>query len=282
MSLPRKVDADLILQRIFIYPVKSLAGIEVSDWPVVATGLRYDRQWMLVDGEGRFLSQRRLPKMALIKTALTGAELILSAPGQADLHLPLQAETGAELEVEIWRDQCRASLLAQHVDQWFSDFLQTDCRLVSYSAGTVRPVDPDYALANDRVAFSDGFPFLLVSSESMDSLNQAMGLSLPIIRFRPNLVISGGEPYAEDRWREIKIGEVSFRLPKPCSRCIVPTIDPDTAERGKEPMQTLQKLRKWQNQVYFGQNAIHDQTGELAVGMPVTVIKTGPAQPPSG
>jgi uncharacterized protein YcbX len=270
----------LVLKQLFVYPVKSLAGIEVSRWPVVATGLRYDRQWMLVDQHGRFLSQRRLPEMALIKTALTESELILSAAGQADLHLPLQAQSETELEVEIWHDQCRASLLDQQVNQWFSDFLHTDCRLVFHADQTVRAVDPDYALASDQVAFSDGFPFLLVSTESMHSLNQAMGLSLPIIRFRPNLVVTAGEPYAEDRWREIKIGELAFRLPKPCSRCMVPTIDPDTAKRGKEPMQTLQKLRKWQKHVYFGQNAIHNQSGELAVGMPVTVIKSGDAQPP--
>ncbi len=274
------MDLKVFLSQMFIYPVKSLAGIEVTRWPVVETGFLYDRQWMLVDQDNRFLSQRHMPKMALIKTALSESELILSAPGQADIFVPLQSESDHELEVEIWRDHCRASLLEQQVDEWFSEFLNVSCRLVFQPDDAIRRVDPDYARETDRVAFSDGFPFLLTTNASLESLNQAMGLSLPMIRFRPNLVVSGCEPYAEDCWQEIRIGELNFRLPKPCSRCIVPTIDPETAERGKEPMKTLQKLRKWEHHVYFGQNAIHDQSGELAVGMPVSIVKTGPAQPP--
>ncbi len=271
---------DIILQQMFVYPVKSLAGIEVSTWPVDKTGFRHDRQWMLIDQENRFLSQRRLPKMVLIKPELTDAALQLSAPGMTPIQIPLQPGAADTVAVEIWHDHCQAVLLKQKVNQWFSDFLKIDCRLVFHPQQAVRPVDPTYAAPTDQVAFADGFPFLLLSQASLDALNHAMGLSLPIIRFRPNLVISGCSAYAEDSWRKIQIGDISFRLPKPCSRCAVPTIDPVTAERSSEPMQTLQKIRKWQKHVYFGQNALHDKSGRLTVGMPVNVIKTGPAQPP--
>jgi uncharacterized protein YcbX len=144
----------------------------------------------------------------------------------------------------------------------------------------IRPVDPDYGRDTDTVAFSDGFPFLIISENSLVLLNRDMQLNLPMTRFRPNLVISGCPGYAEDSWREISIGAIAFRLPKPCSRCSVPNIDPDTAKTGKEPLATLNRIRKWQNKVYFGQNALHNQCGTLAVGDTVLVKVVGAKQPP--
>ena len=268
------------LSKIFVYPVKSLSGFAVEVWPVTRTGLAYDRKWMLVDDGGLFLSQRKLPRMALIKTALHGQELILSAPGMENLILPLIPDGGKWLEVTVWHDRCRARNVSHEADRWFSRFLQQNCRLVFQSDESIRHVDPHYSLATDQTAFSDGFPFLIVSENSLAELNKAMGLNLPIERFRPNLLISGCEGYEEDTWREIRIGAIDFRLPKPCSRCAVPTIDPQTGETGKEPLVTLNRTRKWQNKVYFGQNALHDQYGELKVGDPVLVRSTGPRQPP--
>lgn len=265
---------------IYIYPVKSLAGIRMERWPVDNKGLLHDRKWMLVDADNRFLSQRRLPKMALIKTRLTEEQLILSTPSGRHLTLPLTPDHGEPLEVEIWQDRCIAESVSHEADQWFSDFLQCECRLVYQPEQSIRAVDPSYAKPGDQAAFSDGFPFLIISEASLRALNNAMQLNLSMMRFRPNLVIDGCEAYAEDSWREIRINEIGFRLPKPCSRCSVPAIDPDTALSGKEPLQTLNRLRKWNNNVYFGQNALHDNLGELAVGDPVRVLKTGPKQPP--
>ncbi|WP_446811103.1 MOSC domain-containing protein [Methylomonas sp. 2BW1-5-20] len=269
-----------VLSQIYIYPVKSLAGIRVDQWPVDSKGLLYDRKWMLIDSDRQFLSQRRLPKMALIKTRIEGERLILSAPDQPDLSLPLQAQDGDELEVVVWHDHCRAKTCGDAADAWLSGFLQTDCRLVYQTDDDVRKVDPNYALDSDQTAFSDGFPFLIVSENSLNALNQAMQLEFDMVRFRPNLVVADCDSYAEDAWRRITINDIGFRLPKPCSRCSVPTIDPLTAETGKEPLTTLNRMRKWQNKVYFGQNALHDKPGFLSVGQPVSIEEIGEPRPP--
>ncbi len=271
---------DYRLSGIYIYPVKSLAGIRLDRWQVEPTGLRYDRKWMLVDADGLFLSQRKLPRMALIKTALAGNELVLSAPGMEPLNVSLLPAGGPWIDTTVWHDRCRARGVSEDADRWFSRFLGQHCRLVFLPEESIRPVDPNYGAPTDQTAFSDGFPFLLVSENSLTALNRQMGLELQIERFRPNLVIQGCAGYAEDTWREIRIGEIDFRLPKPCSRCAVPTIDPETAEIGKEPLMTLNRARKWQNKVYFGQNALHDQCGELAVGDRVQIKMAGPKQPP--
>ena len=268
------------LSAITLYPVKSLAGISVTRWPVTKTGLQYDRKWMLIDKDRQFLSQRKLPQMALIKTALTDSHLILSASGMENLSLPLAPIDGDIINSTIWHDQCDARSVSLEADQWLSHFLNLDCRLVYQPDEMIRPVDPQYAYDTDAVAFSDGFPFLIISENSLVSLNREMQLNLPMTRFRPNLVISGCPGYAEDNWREISIGAIDFRLPKPCSRCSVPAIDPDTAQTGKEPLTTLNRIRKWQNKIYFGQNALHNQCGILTVGDTVRVKVVGAKQPP--
>jgi uncharacterized protein len=271
---------DILLSDIYIYPVKSLAGIRVSSWPVVETGVKYDRKWMLIDADRQFLSQRRLPKMALIKTVLTENTLILSALGMDALSLPLEPMPGDIINSTIWHDQVDTIAVSVEADEWFSRFLNVECRLVYQPDAVIRPVNPDFANPEDQTALSDGFPFLLVSENSLAALNQAMQLDLAMARFRPNLVVSGCDAYAEDFWRQITIGNIGFRLPKPCSRCSVPTIDPVTGKTGKEPLTTLNRLRKWQNKVYFGQNALHDGLGVLSVGDSVQINLTGTQQPP--
>jgi len=268
------------LSEIIIYPVKSLTGISVGTWPVITTGLLYDRKWMLIDTERQFLSQRKLPKMALIKTALTETHLILSASGMESLLIPLFQTDGEMVNSKVWHDQCDARSVSLEADQWLSHFLKIECRLVYQPDEMIRQVDQNYAYPTDNVAFSDGFPFLIISESSLASLNQEMQLNLSMSRFRPNLVISGCPGYAEDSWREISIGAIDFRLPKPCSRCSVPAIDPETAEMGKEPLTTLSRIRKWDNKIYFGQNALHNQRGLLTIGDAVKVKVMGAKQPP--
>lgn len=273
---------EISLTGIYIYPVKSLAGIKLDHWQVDDKGLLYDRKWMLIDQNHRFLSQRQLPQMTLIQTSLSEEHLIFNAPDMDTLSIPLETNYGTTLEASIWQDSCPAKTVCPDVDQWFSQFLKIECQLVYQEAHTIRPVDPKYANANDKVAFADGFPFLIISEASLASLNEAMQLNLSMLRFRPNLVISGCDSYAEDSWREINIADINFRLPKPCSRCNIPNIDPDTADSGKEPLKTLNQLRKWNNQVFFGQNALHDKAGLLSVGDKVNIIGTGTRQPPLG
>lgn len=268
-----------ILSQIYLYPVKSLSGIAVSSWPVAKNGLLHDRKWMLIDEQHQFLSQRRLPKMALIKTRIEQDQLILSAPGQEDLVLALNPVAGDEIEVTIWHDQCTAKTISSQADDWLSAFLQTYCRLVYHPDNRQRQVDQRYAQASDQTAFSDGFPFLIVAENSLLALNQAMQVELSMQRFRPNLVIADCASYAEDIWRRIRINNIEFRLPKPCSRCSVPGIDPETAISQKEPLTSLSRLRRWENKVYFGQNALHDHCGNLSIGDRVSILETGDMRP---
>jgi uncharacterized protein YcbX len=271
------------LSQIYIYPIKSVTGIPVEQWEVTKTGLKYDRQWMLVDEQHQFLSQRRLAKMALIKPRLKDEQIIVSAPGKPDISIPLHpAEYKANdaVTVTVWHDQCFAKLISEKVDQWFSEFLEQPCHLVYQPSNSIRTVDQQYALSVDQTSFSDGFPFLIASEASLALLNQQVGLTLEMQRFRPNLVIADCASYAEDTWRTIQVGDIAFRLPKPCSRCPVPQIDPKTAIMGKEPLRTMARTRKWKNKVFFGQNALHDSEGILQTGDTVIIKKTGTAQPP--
>lgn len=268
------------LSQIYLYPVKSLAGFQVEQWPVDRNGLQYDRKWMLVDADGGFLSQRRLPKMALIQTRIEARQLILSAPGKPDIAIDVNSESGDRVPVEIWNDRCIAKSVAKDIDRWLGEFLQTDCRLVYHPDDQIRQVDQRFALRNDQTAFSDGFPFLIVSHGSLAALNRHLAQAVDMLRFRPNLVIHGCADFAEDSWRRIVINGIEFRLPKPCSRCSIPNIDPVTALAQKEPMATLNRLRKHDNKIYFGQNALHDRVGHLAVGQSLQILETGPLQPP--
>lgn len=274
------MSAAVKLSEIYLYPVKSLAGIKVNYWQVTEKGLEYDRKWMLVDQNQHFLSQRQLPKMALIKTAISSDQLILTAPAMEPLAVPLRSSGGQALETVIWHDRCLAYRVSEIADQWLSAFLDRQCQLVYQAQDSIRYVDPRYARATDQTAFSDGFPFLLISENSLHFLNRQMHQDFPMSRFRPNLVVSGCASFAEDSWRTISIGEIRFRLPKPCSRCAITTIDPQTGLTGKEPLQTLNRIRKWNQQVFFGQNALHDNVGRLNVGDRLSIHSTGPNQPP--
>ncbi len=263
------------LSGLFCYPVKSLRGLSLPAAEADARGLRLDRHWMLVDPAGRFVTQRQQPRMALIECAVEAAGLRLAAPGMPPLQLDAPPGGGETLEVQLWSDRCQALAWGAEADAWFSRFLERPVRLVSMSEGGVRPLDPDYARPGDQTGFADGFPFLLISEASLADLNRRIGRVLPMRRFRPNLVVRGCAPYAEDHWRRIRIGAVEFRLVKPCSRCIIPSIDPATGERdGSEPLATLSRYRQRGNKVYFGQNLIHDGPGRLAVGDGVEVLET--------
>lgn len=268
---------DLTLQAVYRYPVKSMRGQEFDSLDVDARGLVLDRRWMVVDANGRFLTQRQQSRMALIDVqAGDPSELELSAPGMPPLQLSRSQADGPaadRIDVQVWGDHVSAQPVSGEADAWLSDFLDQACRLVHLPVDVRRPVDPQFAGPDDQVGFADGFPFLLISQASLDDLNARLDLPVPMLRFRPNLVVAGCQPYAEDGWRHIRIGDMRFRVAKPCSRCIIPTIDADTGERGREPLQTLMTYRRRDNKVYFGQNLVHEGSGRLEVGMPVEVIE---------
>lgn len=265
--------SQLTLQALYRYPVKSLAGETFGALEVDARGFRHDRHWMVVDGEGRFLTQRELPRMVLIGTHVTEhGELQLRAPGMLDLTV-LRQSGDTRVAVVVWGDTVNAASTDPAADIWLSEFLDTPCRLVYIPDDSKRAVDPAFAAPHDQVGFADGFPFMLISQASLDDLNSRLEVALPMHRFRPNLVIAGCAPYAEDAWRVIRIGDIRFRVVKPCGRCAIPTVDPDTAERGKEPLRTLASYRRQGSKVMFGQNLVHDDRGRLEAGMTVEVLE---------
>jgi len=257
-----------------MYPVKSLSGITLDRADIVQRGIAFDRHWMVVDADGVFLTQRQHPRMALVRTSLGTDCLRLAAPEMPPLELPLSDPGGERVEAQVWGDRCLAASAGDRAADWLSHYLGVAARLVFMPQEHRRQVDPDYAREGDQVGFADGFPFLLISEASLADLNSRLQQPLPMNRFRPNLVVSGCEPYAEDRWRRIRIGEISFRLVKPCSRCVITTVNQHSAEKGQEPLSTLSTYRRRGNKVYFGQNLLHDAVGELRTGMQVEVLES--------
>ena len=265
--------AQITLSGIYRFPVKSLGGASLDRAVLDGRGIGYDRHWMVVDPSGRFLTQRDHPRMALVTTRLDAERLTLDAPGMPSLAVPLDPAGAPRREVQVWGDSVEAAVCEGGVGEWLSAFLGTPCQLVFMPEDSRRPVDPAYAAPEDQAAFSDGFPLLLISEASLEDLNRRLERPLPMIRFRPNLVVKGCAPYAEDHWRRIRIGEIGFRVVKPCSRCVIPTIDPRTAEKGPEPLRTLAGYRRRGNKVFFGQNVLHDQEGTLEVGDTVEILE---------
>ena len=259
----------LTLASITVYPVKSAAGTAVEEWELDDFGLRYDRRWMLVDDAGEFLTQRSYPRLALVRTAIGNGSLYLEAPGMPALELPLHPHPTVHTSVRVWKDRCGATWTGERPARWFSTFLEASCNLVHMADNTVRPADQTYAPSGTRVSFADAFPFLIISEASLADLNRRLPDPVPMNRFRPNLVISGCEPYAEDSWDRLESKGVRLKVVKPCARCVVTTTDQATAQRAKEPLRTLGRYRKVHGKVMFGQNAVHETTGRLRVGNPV-------------
>jgi len=263
------------LAAIFVYPVKSAAGIALDAVELDAFGPRHDRRWLVVDPAGHFMTQRRHARLALIQPTLDSDTLMLDAPGMPRLALPLDPPAAAVERVRIWNDDVDAQSAGDDAARWLSDFLGTPCRLVHMPDSSVRQVSLRYGRPGDRVAFADAYPLLLLSAESLDALNARLAEPLPVNRFRPNLLVrGGGEPHAEDRWRRIRVGSVEMDVVKPCARCVITTIDQATGRSaGKEPLRTLAAYRRGpKGGVLFGMNAIHRTRGTLRVGDSVEVM----------
>ena len=256
-----------------------MAGIELQSSELDSMGLKYDRRWMVVAPDGLFLTQRRFPQMALVSTALTNGQLTLRKDGKPDHHVPEIAADAQTMEVRIWRDTVTAQKVGDESDAWLRDALGFDCHLVHIADSEVRQCSLDYAKEGDRTGFADAFPMLVISEESLADLNERLENKgkerVTMRRFRPNIIVSGCVAFAEDTWKSLTMGDIAMRGIKLCDRCILTTVDPITGERtGKEPLQTLADYRKWDNNVYFGMNIIHDQLGSLKVGDRVTVLSS--------
>ena len=266
----------LKLSEIYIYPIKSLGGIHLDVANITTRGLENDRRFMLVDENGRFLSQREHPQLAIFQTKIednflkithkkTGQNLTinLSPPSQSPL-----------LSVTIWDDETSAIEISSEASFWFTQALGIPTRLVYMPEESHRKTDAQYALTGEEItSFSDGYPILIIGQSSLDDLNNRLENPVNINRFRPNFVFTHGEPFEEDAWHEFTVGNIRFFGVKPCARCIMTTIDQETGEKkSKEPLLTLNKYRKAGNKILFGQNVLVSQLGTVSIGDDVTII----------
>jgi len=263
----------ITLSELAIYPIKSTAQISLSSSQMGPFGLEMDRRWMLIDEKGFMLTQRKHPRMCLIESHLNNTQLTVSATGMQSLHI-MPPHSDNTIKATVWEDTCTSYDAGNTAAEWFTTFLKTPARLVYFPANEVRQVDLDYAQKGDITAFSDGFPYLLISQASLDDLNSRLNSAVEMKRFRPNIVVKGSKPFAEDNWKQIRIGDIVFNLVKACSRCIIPSINPDTAEKTADVLKALAAYRMRENKIYFGQNLIAEGTGKLEVGMEVEVIST--------
>jgi len=261
------------LSQLWLFPVKSCAGFTLQKSHLSLFGLAGDRRWMVVDdSSNHFISQRNFPEMCLIQASPTPQGVQLNHLDGSQLHVT-QPQGEVLRDVTVWEDQCQAWDAGEAAANWLSERLATHCRLVYFPQHEVRQVDLKYAQLGDKTAFSDGFPLLLISQASLDDLNSRLESPVSMARFRPNLVVDGCEPFAEDSWKILRIGDITLRVVKPCSRCSIPNVDPTTGRRDKEPISTLSQYRRNGNKIFFGQNVIADKPGDLAVGMPVEVVE---------
>ncbi|HEX2617481.1 MAG TPA: MOSC N-terminal beta barrel domain-containing protein [Flavobacteriales bacterium] len=247
----------ITLASIHRYPIKSLGGHALTEARLTPIGLEHDRRWMLVDAKGCFISQREVPLMALLHTApsANGFTVTDIRTGEA-IELPWTI-TGPTEKARVWDDVVEVVHAPHPFTHWFMQRLPRVAALVYQPDSTHRPVDPHYA--QGQTSLSDGFPYLIASQRSLDDLNARLPSPIPMDRFRPNLVVSGGQAFQEDGWRDIAIGTARFALVKPCARCVITTTDQRTAERGKEPLRTLATFRRRAGapeKVDFGMNAM--------------------------
>lgn len=260
------------LAEIYRYPVKSTWGELLPASDVGPMGLPFDRAWMVADDAGRMITGRTEPRLVQIKVLVDDGTLTLSAPGQTVLVVTRE-EFNQPASASVWKDEFPAFAGAREADAWLSNFLGKPVRLLYVGAASARRVRrrPEVALS-----FADAYPLLLIGQGSLDELNRRVGRELSMRRFRPNLVVTGSEPFAEDGWKKIRIGEVIFSMEKPCERCAFTTVDPETGEKSgdQEPLRTLVTFRRTPDGVLFGQNAVAENAGQIAFGMEVEILET--------
>jgi uncharacterized protein YcbX len=266
----------LQISELYIYPIKSLAGIPLKKARVTPTGFEYDRRWLLVDENNCFITQREFHQMALLQVAIEEGGLSVTHKLNNDSIFILFNIPGKQYEqvmVTIWDDTCMAEFVSEEADKWFTTVLNMNCRLVYMPDTTHRIVDQRYAPENAVTSFADAYPFLIIGQASLDQLNTQLNEPLPMNRFRPNIVFTGGAPFDEDLYGHFTIGDIHFFGVKLCARCVMTTVNQDTAVKGKEPLKTLARYRFKNNKILFGQNLVHEGEGEIAIGDELLVLQ---------
>lgn len=264
------------IHSLHIYPVKSLAGHSVSSAELAQRGFINDRRWMLIDESGRFISQRTNPELCRWQASVDGEDLVLKHL-DTDKEVTIKSaknERGELLDVQVWNDTFKARLVGSIEPQVLFQYLGIACRLVYLSKDSHRALDENYAKAGEEVSFADGYPYLIANTASLKDLSDRYGHTLSMERFRPNIVVAGNLPYEEDNWQQVQIGTADFRLPKPCSRCNMVTIDPQTQKKDPAVFQTLAAYRMEARKVRFGMNACWEgkEAATLHVGDKVNVL----------
>jgi hypothetical protein len=257
-----------VLSQIFIHPIKSTRALPLKQARVEPLGLEHDRRWMVVRPDGSFITGRESPALVRVSAVPTEGGLHLSAPAQPELQVLAPPVDAPRQEVAIWGDRCSAARVGEAADRWFSQYLGEPVALVYRDERMERPVDPEYAGPEERVAFPDAFPLLLLSRASLEELNRRLPRAVTVEHFRPNLVVEGCEPFAEDGWKRLRVGSVELEVVKPCDRCVFTTVDPQTGEKARdgEPLRTLADFRRMSGKVMFGQNVLVRRPGTLRVG----------------
>jgi uncharacterized protein YcbX len=259
------------LASIHVYPLKGARGIALPRADVRCGGLRHDRRFMLIDLDGRMLTQRSHPQLALVTTSLQGGALTIGVPGAAPIELPARPD-GPRRTASIWKDHVDAIEVESEIVPLLAAHLGAPCALVFMPDDAERQVDLRFGAPGDRVGFADGYPLLLATFASLAELGARLDAPVPMDRFRPNLVVAGGEPFEEERYGRVRVGAVELRMPKRCARCEVTNVDQATAARGAEPLRTLATYRAMDNNVYFAQNLIPDGEGAVALGDAITYL----------
>lgn len=263
----------LSVAQVCVYAVKSCGGWSLASASITGTGFEHDREWVVIENDGYFITQRQYPKMAIIKPELSNNVLTLSVTGIGSVSAPI-INSGKRITVTIWENTCDAIDQGDEASAWLSAFLGKSVRLARMAPDFQRKLKEKYQKTGaESVGFADSMPFLLTSVASLDDLNAKLSEKLPMNRFRPNIVVSGGAAFQEDRWKRIKIGDVVFRFAKPCARCEITTVNQDTGEKGAEPLETLGRYRTGPKGIMFGQNLIHEGTGIIKVGDTVEVLE---------
>lgn len=261
-----------------IYPIKGMRGISLQSAELLPEGFKYDRRWMLVDPNGKFISQRTHPEMTLFKTSID-REVLMVKYLENEIKVNIEELSDRHIDVNVFDDTMKATIVGQQTDEWFSEQLKTPLHLVKVSAITNRVkdfskyVDSSNAPSNTVVSFADGYPYLILSTASMDLLNSKMEVGLDINRFRANIVVQSDMPHIEDSWKSIQIGNQKMLVVRPCARCQVPTIDQKTGIQGKQPNTALARYRRDGNKVIFGMNAVARTHGMLTVGDSVSEVE---------
>jgi uncharacterized protein YcbX len=263
-----------LISGLYIYPVKSLAGIAMNEVALCPTGFVNDRRWMLVDREGRFISQREHHDLCLFLPHYSPDGFMIRYQSD-ELLLPFTIDNGERIAATIWDDTVEAIVAGDSINEWFSTRMNRPVRLVYMPDESKRSIEDKYKVSNDDVvSFADGYPVLAIGEAALALLQSKVQEELPMNRFRPNLVFTGGNAHDEDTWKHFSINGLDFYGVKPCGRCVITTIDQQTGKAGMEPLKTLATYRRQEQKILFGQNIISPANGSIRIGDPIAIIET--------